>query len=174
MALPEPSADKRPERYSHVSVVTPQGVELMGEVQATPTSNTLLGRLKDILSLTVLAAGTAVIGKVRLVTTLGHEITDDTYDAAKTLEQFGGATYVNQDTAASDAARRFATSATKLRDILIKVSTYAQLFGTSASQTFRVEPGGTWSVGKIDISTLYFKNATAGENGVVDILAVAE
>jgi hypothetical protein len=36
----------------------------MGEVQATPTANTLLRRLKDILSLTVLAAGTNLIGKV--------------------------------------------------------------------------------------------------------------
>jgi len=37
---------------------------LVGEVQATPTANTLLRRLKDILSLTVLASGTNIIGKV--------------------------------------------------------------------------------------------------------------
>lgn len=37
---------------------------LIGEVQATPTSNTLLRRLKDLLSLIVLAAGTNLIGKV--------------------------------------------------------------------------------------------------------------
>jgi hypothetical protein len=35
-----------------------------GAVTASPTANTLLARLKDILSLTVLAAGTNLIGKV--------------------------------------------------------------------------------------------------------------
>lgn len=37
----------------------------MGEVQATPTANTLLGRLKDLLTGIVLAAGTNVIGWVK-------------------------------------------------------------------------------------------------------------
>lgn len=36
---------------------------LIGEVQATPTSNTLLARLKDILTNVSLAAGTNVVGK---------------------------------------------------------------------------------------------------------------
>lgn len=39
---------------------------LIGEVQAAPTANTLLARLKDLLTGIVLAAGTAVIGKVGL------------------------------------------------------------------------------------------------------------
>jgi len=37
----------------------------VGEVQASPTSNTILGRLKDLLTGIVLAAGTAVIGAVK-------------------------------------------------------------------------------------------------------------
>lgn len=37
---------------------------VLGEVQATPTANTVLRRLKDLLTQTVLAAGTAIIGKV--------------------------------------------------------------------------------------------------------------
>jgi hypothetical protein len=36
----------------------------VGEVQASPTANTLLARLKDLLSLIVLAAGSNIIGKV--------------------------------------------------------------------------------------------------------------
>lgn len=36
----------------------------IGEVQETPSDNTLLGRLKDLLTGIVLAAGTSVIGKV--------------------------------------------------------------------------------------------------------------
>lgn len=35
-----------------------------GEVQANPTANTLLGRLKDLLTGIILAAGTNLIGKV--------------------------------------------------------------------------------------------------------------
>lgn len=35
-----------------------------GEIQASPTANTILGRLKDILTGIVLAAGSAIIGKV--------------------------------------------------------------------------------------------------------------
>ncbi len=38
--------------------------EVIGKVTASPTANTVLGRLKDILTLTVLAAGSAIIGKV--------------------------------------------------------------------------------------------------------------
>lgn len=56
----------------------------IGEVQASPTSNTVLARLKDLLTGIVLAAGTNVIGKIRLVTANGDEITDDTNDAVKT------------------------------------------------------------------------------------------
>lgn len=36
----------------------------VGEVQATPTSNTVLGRLKDVLTGVVLAAGANIVGKV--------------------------------------------------------------------------------------------------------------
>jgi hypothetical protein len=38
--------------------------EALGLVTASPAANTILGRLKDLLSLIVLAAGTNVIGKV--------------------------------------------------------------------------------------------------------------
>src|SRR5262245_52188426 len=37
-------------------------VSRIGEVQASPTSNTVLDRLKALLTGTVLAAGTAIIG----------------------------------------------------------------------------------------------------------------
>jgi hypothetical protein len=38
--------------------------EVLGKVTASPAANTVLGRLKDILSLVVLAAGSNIIGKV--------------------------------------------------------------------------------------------------------------
>jgi len=55
----------------------------MGEVQETPSQYTLLRRLKDLLTGTILAAGTNVIGKIRLVTSNGDEITNDDSDAVK-------------------------------------------------------------------------------------------
>ena len=89
-------------------------------------------------------------------------------------DNFGGATYENQDTATADTARRFETSGKKLRDVLIRVETYAQYFGDSSNQRLEVGGGDYMWMTKIDISTLYFKNKTAGENGVVTILAVEE
>ena len=82
------------------------------------------------------------------------------------------AAYVNKDTATDDAARRFETTRVYLRDIIIIVSDYAQLFGDSASQTYPVGVGETIGFTQIDLATLYFKNATAGDNGTVDILGV--
>ncbi len=79
----------------------------VGEVQATPTTYTLLRRLKDIydnittaLTGIVLAAGSAVIGKVRLVTATGGEITDDTQDDVKTHR--GKAGLLNSGVKAAD------------------------------------------------------------------------
>ena len=85
-----------------------------------------------------------------------------------------GATYVNQDTATGDGTRRFETSSKKLRDAIIVVTTYAQYFGTSSSQPMEVPANGVIGLTNVDISTLYFKNKTAGENGVVTILGVEE
>lgn len=87
---------------------------------------------------------------------------------------FSGAVYVNSDTATSDAARRFETSSKKLRDMIIQVATNDQLFGDSASQTFPITAGSSFGITQIDISTLWFKNKTAGQNGVVYILAVED
>ena len=51
-------------------------VDPMGEVQDTPTSYTLLRRLKDILTGTILAAGSAIIGRVgHDKTGIGHGVT---------------------------------------------------------------------------------------------------
>ena len=115
-------------------------------------------------------AGTNVVGKIRLVTATGDEITDDTLDAVKTIEQFSGAVYSNSDTAATDAARRFETTSKKLRSVLIQVTTNAQLFGDSSNQYISVAAGGSWGLSEVDISTLYFKNETAGQNGTVNII----
>jgi len=85
-----------------------------------------------------------------------------------------GAVYVNSDTAEADTARRFETTPKILKDVIISVVTQSQLFGNSAGQTYPVAADATIGITKIDISTLYFKNAAAGQNGTVHILGVEE
>ena len=88
--------------------------------------------------------------------------------------QFSGKAYGNQDTAGADTARRFVAAEKRLRDVVIQVATYAQLFGDATSQTYSVGAGDTIGFTQLELSTLYFKNSTAGQNGVVRILAVEE
>lgn len=65
--------------------------EVLGRVTANPTANTVLARLKDLLSLIVLAAGTNVIGKVDHSSTgVGHGV--KTVAAAGTDEALAGLT----------------------------------------------------------------------------------
>jgi hypothetical protein len=76
--------------------------EVLGRVTASPTANTVLGRLKDLLSLIVLAAGSNIIGKVGIdQTTPGTtnkvwltDISDAEYEtvAASQTDQAMGAT----------------------------------------------------------------------------------
>jgi len=85
-----------------------------------------------------------------------------------------GSVYENQNLATADTARRFETSQKKLKDVILQVSGYAQLFGDSSNQRYRLEVGGWMGFQKCDISTLYFKNATAGQNGTVNVIGVEE
>lgn len=87
---------------------------------------------------------------------------------------FGGAVYENEDIATGDTARRFETTSKKLRDVIIQVKTQNQLFGNSNNQRYEVAAGEAIGFTQVDISTLYFKNATAGQNGTVRILGVEE
>ncbi len=59
--------------YDSAGAATVSG---MGEVQANPSANTVLARLKDLLTGIVLAAGEAIIGKARLVDSGGTEVTE--------------------------------------------------------------------------------------------------
>ena len=82
------------------------------------------------------------------------------------------AAYVNKDTATDDTARRFEATRVYLRDVIIIVEDYAQVFGDSGGQTYPVGVGETIGFTQIDIATLYFKNANAGDDGTVHILGV--
>ena len=126
----------------------------MGEVQATPSSYTLLRRLKDLLTGIVLATGTNIIGKVQ--------------------DSFGGNVYSKTMTMADDNATRFETSAKKLRDVIIIVTTNNMLLGETGTEVYPVGADEIVGFTKVDISTLYFKNASAGSNGTITILGVEE
>ena len=56
----------------------------IGEVQASPTANTVLDRLKALLTGIVLAAGSAIIGKVGIVDSSGVDITSSDDSNGKT------------------------------------------------------------------------------------------
>jgi len=98
----------------------------------------------------------------------------DSARAERVAHYFSGDTYVNSDTATVDTARRFESEETKLADFIVVVKTKGQLFGDVSGQTYPVAADDTFGLTKVDISTLYFKNAIAGENGTVHILGVRE
>jgi len=87
---------------------------------------------------------------------------------------YSGAVYENQDTATGDTARRFETTRKFLRDVVIKVTTNAQKFGDSSNQRLELAAGDSVGFTLVDISTLYFKNASAGENGTVTIIGTED
>jgi len=105
-------------------------------------------------SLSALPAGTNIIGKVE--------------------DSFGGNVYSKTMTMSDDAATRFETEAKLLRDVVILVETYSMLLGKTGVEVYTVGVGETVGFTKVEISTLYFKNATAGQNGKISILAVEE
>ena len=87
---------------------------------------------------------------------------------------YSGSVYENQDTAASDAARRFETTGKFLRDVVIRVQTNDQLLGDSSNQRLPLAAGDSLGFTLVDISTLYFKNKNAGQNGTVNIIGVED
>jgi len=86
----------------------------------------------------------------------------------------GGDTYSKTMTMSDDNATRFESSKKTLRDVIIIVETNPMLLGLSGTEVFPVAAGGTIGWAKVDISTLYFKNAGAGNNGKITILGVAD
>ena len=86
----------------------------------------------------------------------------------------GGDTYSKTMTMANDSAIRFETAEKSLRDVIIIVETNPMLLGSTGVEVFPVATNGNIGWSKVDISTLYFKNAGAGNNGKITILAVED
>ena len=85
-----------------------------------------------------------------------------------------GNIYSKTMTMADDNATRFEAAAKNLRDVVIIVKTNPMLLGETGVEVYPVGADETVGFTKVDISTLYFKNAGAGNNGVITILGVEE
>ncbi|KKL47453.1 hypothetical protein LCGC14_2335410 [marine sediment metagenome] len=86
----------------------------------------------------------------------------------------GGDTYSKTMTMSDNNATRFESSEKSLRDVVILVETNPMLLGKTGVEVFTVVAGASIGWSKVDISTLYFKNAGAGNNGKITILAVED
>ena len=86
----------------------------------------------------------------------------------------GGDVYSKTMTMSDDAATRFETVEKSLRDVIILVETNPMLLGKTGAEVFTVAINGNIGWAKVDISTLYFKNAGAGNNGKITILGVED
>lgn len=111
---------------------------------------------------------------------MGYDGTDwnmvrvNTSGQLQTSEQFGGNVYSKTMTMTDDNATRFETSEKKLRDVVIIVKTNPMLLGETGVEVYPVGANEAVGFTKVDISTLYFKNAGAGNNGVITILGTEE
>lgn len=85
---------------------------------------------------------------------------------------FGGNVYSKTMTMSDNDATRFETTTKKLRDVIIKVTTQNMLVGETGVEVYPVGAGEIIGFTKVDISTLYFKNASAGSDGTITILGV--
>lgn len=86
----------------------------------------------------------------------------------------GGDIYSKTLTMENNNATRFESSAKTLRDVLILVETHPMLLGKTGAEVFTVAASASIVWGRVDISTLYFKNAGAGNNGKITILGVED
>ena len=89
-------------------------------------------------------------------------------------DRAGGDAYSKTMTMTDDNATRFETVEKSLRDVVISVETNPMLLGKTGVEVFTVAINASIGWGKIDVSTLYFKNAGAGNNGKITILGVAD
>ncbi len=85
---------------------------------------------------------------------------------------FRGAIYAKSDTAVSDAGRRFETTEKKLTWCVIQITTNSQIFGTVSAYPVTYAANASFEMENVDISTLYFANAAAGQNGTVSIMGI--
>jgi hypothetical protein len=88
------------------------------------------------------------------------------------VERYG--VYVNTLTMADDHAQRFEVHEYAVYDAIVLVATQSMLFGNQSSQTFPRDAAEGFSLDKVDLQDLWFRNKTAASNGTVHILATVK
>ena len=73
-----------------------------------------------------------------------------------------------------DAASAVSATADKYRNVLLQCTTYDVYIGDSSSQPILIEVGDSIGFDFCDLSELYVKNATGGQNGVLNFIGVSE
>lgn len=87
-------------------------------------------------------------------------------------QDFNGDAYSLQYTASDDSAHPLLSESKKLADVVIRCSGNAALIGDNNNQYFQLNVGDILGITKIDISTLYVKNASAGQNTTITLFGV--
>lgn len=87
-------------------------------------------------------------------------------------DQFSGEMYESEHTMVNDAAFRFETTETKIRGAVVLVSDNDVLIGDATNQRYPRDEDTALSMHDVDLSTIYFKNATAGNNTKINIIGV--
>ena len=77
-----------------------------------------------------------------------------------------------QYTASDDNAHPLTSSSTVVLSAVLYVKTNACLVGDSSNQTYPLANGDTLSVEKVDLSEIYVKNSTSGNNVVIEVVGV--
>lgn len=134
----------------------------------------------DVLSSTLPALAATAAHQVTMITAL--ELIDDLQAALASVggdellvnEQFGGNVYSKTMTMTDDNPTRFEAASKLLRDIVIIVKTHPMLLGETGVVVYPVGVNEAVGFTKVDISTLWFQNANAGDNGVISILGTEE
>jgi hypothetical protein len=103
---------------------------------------------------------------------LGNDVIVDTDGRLHIVDSFSGDVYENEHTMTTDAKYRFETDEKKLKSGVILVSTKDALVGDDTNQRYPKSAGSTLSIESADLSKLYFKNATAGQNTKINIIGV--
>ena len=85
---------------------------------------------------------------------------------------FSGDVYSNTLTMTDDNPARFETEDIMLLDVVLIVETNSMLLGGAEKVVYPVGIEGGVGFTMVNLSTLYFKNATAGSNGKISILGV--
>jgi len=87
-------------------------------------------------------------------------------------QDFGGEVYYGSYTAKDDVAHPFTESTLKLADAILVVSDASAYVGSADEVGLLLSPGDKLGISKIDLSTLYIQNVTAGNNTTISVFGV--